>query len=214
MRSGLTISQVCPSSADRKTWLPEIQSSRGSHARVEDGERPLEAVPVLGGRDAHPVPLGPRADHPLLPGAVVVVDEPAVAGPGADGAAHDDVRDRPASPRCSPLSPPPGCTQSCGGDGAAMRLARQAHRPVVLLRAVDRGTAPGRRRTRGRTARSAGCRSWTTTAPPLNVTHAPPSLPSIIRRGFAGSIQRSWLSPCGVATSPKVLPPSLDFHSA
>jgi hypothetical protein len=48
--------------------------------------------------------------------------------------------------------------------------------------------------------------------PPLNDTQAPPSLPSIMRRESRGSIQRSWLSPCGVATSAKLLPPSIDFH--
>jgi hypothetical protein len=49
--------------------------------------------------------------------------------------------------------------------------------------------------------------------PPLKDTQAPPSLPSIMRRESAGSIQRSWLSPCGVDTSTKLLPASMDFHS-
>src|SRR5918998_1705067 len=51
-------------------------------------------------------------------------------------------------------------------------------------------------------------------APPLKLTQAPPSFPSIIRCGFRGSSQRSWLSPWGVGTATKVLPPSVDRKSA
>ena len=47
----------------------------------------------------------------------------------------------------------------------------------------------------------------------MNDTHAPPSLPSTMRSVSSGSIHRSWLSPCGVVTSVKVLPPSVDFHA-
>src|SRR5271169_1563868 len=39
---------------------------------------------------------------------------------------------------------------------------------------------------------------------------APPSLPSISRRGFPGSIHRPWWSPCGAGRSSKVLPPSTE----
>ena len=51
-------------------------------------------------------------------------------------------------------------------------------------------------------------------SPPLKETQAPPSLPSIMRRGSAGSIHRSWLSPCGADTVVKVLPASVDFQAA
>ena len=47
-------------------------------------------------------------------------------------------------------------------------------------------------------------------APPSNETQAPPSFPWISRCGLRGSIQRSWLSPCGVGMAAKVLPPSVE----
>jgi len=47
--------------------------------------------------------------------------------------------------------------------------------------------------------------------PPLNVIVAPPSFPLIMRRESSGSIQRSWLSPCGARTVVYVLPPSTDL---
>ena len=47
--------------------------------------------------------------------------------------------------------------------------------------------------------------------PPLYVIVAPPSLPRIIRSGSSGSIQRSWLSPCGTGRFEKLFPPSVDL---
>ena len=49
-------------------------------------------------------------------------------------------------------------------------------------------------------------------SPPLKLTQAPPSLPSIIRQVSFGSIHSSWLSPWGVLTPVNVRPPSVDFH--
>src|SRR5262249_33093117 len=103
-------------------WVP---------ARIEDGKCPLEAIAVLGGRDPHAVGLGPDADDALLPAAVVIVDESAHPGAGADGPANDNVgiarlhRDVAAltAARLDPVD---------RGDGAAVRLTRQADRPVVL----------------------------------------------------------------------------------
>ena len=77
--------------------------------------------------------------------------------------------------------------------------ARGSHRRVVLLCAVDDV----------RELRVGGdpveLRGWlvvlrrSTSAPPLTLMFAPPSLPLIMRRLSSGAIHRSWLSPCGVA---------------
>ncbi len=108
----------------------------GVPARVEHRERPLKAVAMLGRRRAHAVRLRPHADHPLLAGAMVVVDQAPVAGAGADGAAHDDVRIAGLHRDVAALAAA-GLHPLRRRDGAAMRVARHPHRPVVLLRAVD-----------------------------------------------------------------------------
>src|SRR4051794_3616506 len=46
-------------------------------------------------------------------------------------------------------------------------------------------------------------------SPPLKLIVPPPSFPRIIRFGFAGSIHKSWLSPCGAGTGSNTLPPSM-----
>src|ERR1051326_7722915 len=48
--------------------------------------------------------------------------------------------------------------------------------------------------------------------PPLVLTVPPPSLALIILSGSSGSIQRSWLSPCGAGTLLKVAPPSVERY--
>ena len=70
---------------------------------------------------------------------------------------------------------------AAGGDG---------HSAVVLLRAVDVVGRPGYRRSRGKTARSAGCPGGTTLPPPVIKTVTPPSLEAIIRFVFRGSIHK------------------------
>src|SRR5262249_27085670 len=104
-------------------------------ARVEDGERPLEPITMLGGGNAHAVLLGPYADDAFLPAPMVVVDQPAHSRPAADRAAHDD-RGIPRLDRDIPALATAWLYPVGGGDGAAVRLARDADRPVVLLRAV------------------------------------------------------------------------------
>ena len=91
---------------------------------------------MLGGRRPHAIRFGPDADDALLPRPVIVVDEPAHAGPAADGATDDDGRvarlDRDVAALAAARLNPVG-----RGDRPAVGLARQADRPVVLLRAID-----------------------------------------------------------------------------
>jgi hypothetical protein len=47
--------------------------------------------------------------------------------------------------------------------------------------------------------------------PPLVVTFAPPSLTWMKTSGLSGLIHMPWLSPCGVCSVRKLLPPSLDL---
>jgi hypothetical protein len=47
--------------------------------------------------------------------------------------------------------------------------------------------------------------------PPSCVMLAPPSLVSMKMRGCSGLNQTTWLSPCGVLTLTKVLPPSVEW---
>src|SRR5262249_21640511 len=89
-----------------------------------------------GGAHAHAVLLGPAGAQRLVPGTVVVVDQSSRAGPGTDGTAYHDGAigrlDRDVAALTATGLDPVGL-----GDDATGRLARQADRPVVLLRPVD-----------------------------------------------------------------------------
>ena len=50
-------------------------------------------------------------------------------------------------------------------------------------------------------------------SPPSRLTVAPPSLPSIIRIGSAGSNHRSWSSWWGEEITSKVCPPSVERYT-
>ena len=135
MRSGLTSLPAVPLVQGAEHAVAGDPQLARVPARIEDGERPLEAVAVLGWRGPHAVRIGPDADDPLLARPVVVADHSPHAGPAADRAPDDDGRIAGlhrevaalAAARLEPVD---------RGDGAAVGLARQTDGPVVLLRAV------------------------------------------------------------------------------
>ena len=82
-------------------------------------------------------------------------------------------------------------------DRARNRAARRADGAVVLLGAVDPVRMPGVDRGVVELGRRLVVDGRPRLAPSKE-THAPPSLPSIMRWGSRGSIHRSWLSLWGV----------------
>ena len=193
VRSGLIASQLCPSFVDlNRTLRAGVQRRSDRAARTGSGSS-------TGSGTSSPPRRSPsdcrarRLTSRMLAGAMVVArEQPAVRSARRRSANSS------GSGAIQPLSPPPTSYQSLAVMPPAGRAAGDAHGRVVLLRAVDvvreivvqrdaielrgrlvllRGPASGRRRS---------------------MTFAPPSLPSIIRCGSFGAIQRSWLSPCGV----------------
>ncbi len=157
--------------------------------RDDDGSRPLEAVaPVLAAVAREVVRIGAHVARLARPVVVAGEDPEVLAG-------VDDVPGRSGSCAVWPASPPPTPCQSREPDASAVEaVARPPGRAQVLHGPGDACRGPSCPWPRGRTARSAARRRLQV-SPPFTLMSTPPSLAVIIRRGFLGSIHRSWWSP-------------------